>query len=862
MPLPIAALVVALDLHAQAAEVAQATRTTQAPVIDGKLDEPDWGRAPPTTGFTQFYPLEGHAPAERTEMRVLYDAHALYVGFTCEQVHLPIIERLTRRDRDSESEWVAIRLDPKNEAKMAYIFAVNVSGVLLDGIVTPPGNLNTDWDEVWEGRATRTPTGWSAEMRIPFRALRFDGSLPVQTWSVQGGRYIAQNQETDVWPPLPRAAANPISYFGRLEGLSGLEPQRALELLPFVSGRVRRFDATAQTSASGYDLGGSAGLDLRLHLAEDLTLDAAFNPDFAQVEADQIILNLTNYETLLPEKRPLFLEGADVFSFPIQMFYSRRIGLAPPTPTLSSDPNAQKRLVNVPEPATIYGAAKLTGRVGTNWTLGLLTAVTAQNDVVVQDDMQGGARSSLVVAPLTAFNVLRLKREWAGVGHVGLMATSATGFERSRDYPVVPVPAPPAMPPPQPGVQPMYQVCPSGTTPLIGSRCFQDSYVGGFDGLWRSPSGDYVASAAVIGSLVEGGAAAPQLDGTTIGPGARGLGGWARVAKEGGKHLVASATYTGAGRYLDYDIVGYMPRQNLQELDLSLGYRTLEPGRFTYETLSSLDVSQKRSLTGLDLGQLYSLSTRLRLSSFWYLFVAADAAPPRYDDREVGNGAALERAGYLGGRLELWTDPKRAVVVGLTGLAQAIQHDAGLTTAVATVTIKPAAQLELSIAPQVTWSAGEPRYTHLDPTPNVNATFGDLTAKSTGATLRAEYTFTPRLTLQAYAQAFLASGHYDDLRVVAAPSGARVSLAALAAAPPPMPPLMPGQADFEQSALNLSVVFRWEYRLGSTLFIVYSRSQVPDLPTPTAPAMLRPGALGRGASADVLLLKLNIWFAI
>ena len=209
-------------------------------------------------------------------------------------------------------------------------FAVNISGTIADGQIIDQTTYSWEWDENWEGKTAHRAGGWSAEIRIPIRVLRFDGSQPVQSWGFQAARFIAERQETNLWAYFPRDVATPIAYLGRLEDLRGLKGGGALELIPFGVGYARRQDAIEDVMlGSGFKLAGSAGLNLKWHLANDVTLDAAFNPDFAQVEADQVILNLTNFETFLPEKRPFFLEGNEAFSFPLQVFYSRRIGAAP-----------------------------------------------------------------------------------------------------------------------------------------------------------------------------------------------------------------------------------------------------------------------------------------------------------------------------------------------------------------------------------------------------------------------------------------------------------------------------------------------------------------------------------------------------
>ena len=801
-----------------------AVHTAKPPLIDGRLDDAVWQIAPATDAFMQQSPFDGNKPSERTQLRVLYDDDAIYVAFDCDQVNTPIVEKLTRRDRDSESEWVWILIDSRNEGKSAYMFAVNVSGTIADGQIIDQNTYSWEWDENWEGKAVHRPGGWSAEIRLPIRVLRFDGTAPVQSWGFQAARFIADRQETDLWAYFPRDVATPIAYLGRLDDMRGLKGGGALELVPFGVGSARRQDAIENVMAgSGFKLVGSAGLNLKWHLANDVTLDAAFNPDFAQVEADQVILNLTNIETFLPEKRPFFLEGIDAFSFPLQVFYSRRIGAAPVAPTVGTG----QVLADVPSPATIYGAGKVVGRLGPSWTLGALSAITAENRVtIVSGTPPATTTTSVIGAPTTAFNVLRLKRELGGAGHVGIIGTGSTVLDRDEG-------------------------------------AFRDAYLGGLDGRWRSQSADYVVSGAFIQSYIHGGLPSSdvltmQPDGTRIGAGATSPGGWLRVAKEGGKHLLWSAEYTGAGRTLQYNDVGYMARQNLHLVKATLGWRELEPGKYTVEKTAALEVTQTRNLSGLDLGQLYELNGRVKLWNFASILVAADFAPARFDDREVGNGTALERGRYIGGRLELATDPRGLFYGTLANQTQLIENGAFATSAQVSLIAHAARQLDIELLPQVTWSAGEFRYTHQLDQYN-NDAYGKLTAKSASATLRAAYTFTPQLTLQAYAQAFLALGHFDDLRPVAT-TETRVTLDALAP-PPVMPVVLTNNADFQDASLNVNVVFRWEYRLGSTIYFVYSHSQIPTVPVPTMTTTLDPNSFRHGGTSDVFLLKFTSWWA-
>ncbi|MES1208089.1 MAG: DUF5916 domain-containing protein [Pseudomonadota bacterium] len=861
-PLLLAALMALTPAQGVGPPHLTAVRAGTAPLIDGRLDDAVWQTAAVAESFTQSYPLDGAAPSERTRVRVLYDEAAIYFGFDCEQIHTPIVERLTRRDRDSESEWAYVQIDSRNDGKSAYFFAVNISGVLADAQIIDQTTISWEWDENWEAKTSRTSHGWTAEIRIPLRVLRFDSTLPVQSWGLQMNRSIAQREETDMWSYVPRDVPAQIPFYGRLDGLQGLKGAGALELQPFVLGYGRRRDANTMTVGKGLDGSGSAGLNLKWHILQDLTFDAAFNPDFSQVELDQVILNLSTYETFLPEKRPFFLEGIDAFSFPMQVFYSRRIGSAPVPPSLRSNaisgPNGQstsEQLVDTPVPATIYAAGKLVGRLSPNWTIGALSAVTGANNVQV---VQGNGTVPRLAAPVTAFNVLRLKRELGSGGHIGLIGTGSSTFEGNTTYPV----ADPATPD--------LQLCPSGATPPLGTKCFHDAYVGGLDVLWRSGSGAYVINGAFIGSYIRGGPPVQQYDGTVIGAGATAPGGWLRLAKEGGKHLLLSLEYTGAGRKLQYNDMGYMQRQNIQTVQASVGWRTLKPTRFTVDTTSAFVASDSRNMSGLELGQSYELNTRLRLLDFSSVFLAASFAPARFDDREVGDGTALQRAGYWGGKIEYDTDPRRSVYATIADQTQLMGAGIYATSVQGSLVFHVLPQLDIEFLPQLTWAAGEYRYAWQAVTSEADPYwFGKLAAKNVSATLRATYTFTPRLSLQAYAQAYLASGHFSELRGfglnTSSPpmrvSGQKVYLSDLDATPAPMvgPSANP---DFEEAAINANVVLRWEYRLGSTLYLVYTRSQIPALdPSMFAPpATLSPRNFGHGATTDVILLKLSYWW--
>lgn len=810
-----------------------AYRIARPPTLDGRLDEPVWREARAVSDFVQQSPNDANPPSERTTLRVLYDDEAVYIGVDCSQVSTPIVGRLTRRDQDSESDWVWLNIDSRRDGRTAAMFAVNAANVIADGVLhdSPTGPASSmEWDENWEARAAITSTGWSAEFRIPLRVLRFSPDLPVQSWGFAAFRFIGLRQETDTWPAIPRTAGLAFPYFGRIEDLRHLKAEEQLELRPFGLARARHLGVDPSLTESGFDAGLSAGLDLKLHLTPSMTFDGAVNPDFAQVEVDQIIFNLGSYEILLPEKRPLFLEGADQFTTPLALFYSRRIGSSPATPALQSTGTSREKLVNVPEAATIYGAAKVIGRVGDAWTVGALSVLAGRNDYqVLQADGQQVVRTA---EPLTMFNVLRLRRDIGSAAQVGIIGTATSRFEQTG---------------------PPDRYCPTGDVRTGADRCFRDAYTGGVDAVWRPSGGNVVASAQVVGSVVQQGPPESQLDGTRIDSGDGGFGAWVRVARDGGQSVLADVTYTGLGRRLTFNDLGFMLRQNLHELKAGVELRSLDPGPLTLERHVRLDVTTRRNLDNLNLGTLVELGGTVRLPSFWSLHLVLEGAPRYFDDLEIGTGAALERAGYLGGKIELFTDPRRKLHAFLKSELRLLPSGQNVDGQ-ATLTVQPLSHIEVSLTPELVYSEGEPRYARYSATPDL---FARLQARSAGVTLHASYTFTPRLSLQAYGQLFLGAKHYTDFASAGTAMGTKVLLSDLALGKAQAP----SDADFEQAALNLQVVLRWEYRLGSTLFVVYSRSQVPAVDLQGGPAALRAGDIGRVPAVDMLLLKLSFWWA-
>ena len=401
------------DYDHDSAVRAQAVRVQTAIDLDGRFDEPVWTEAPALMEFIQEDPAEGEPGTQRTEVRLAYDDAAIYIGAMLYDGS-PITTRLSRRDTWSgEFDYLTISLDSFHDHETAYQFSVNPSGAIRDAVSSSggggpggggggPGGRggrgrgggggggagDSSWDPVWDVATRISESGWSAEMRIPFSQLRFSPD-DEQVWGIEIKRNIHRSQERVAFPFTPTLERGGASRFAHLDGIGGIEQGRRLELLPYVAGRGEYVQLGVPSGIdfsnpyrSGSDYFGEAGLDLKYRLASNVTLDATVNPDFGQVEVDPSVINLTAFETRFEERRPFFVEGGDIFRFgeggtggstgrPPQLFYSRRIGRSP-----SGSAPSEAVFSDVASATTILGAAKVTGRVGDGWSLGILEAAT------------------------------------------------------------------------------------------------------------------------------------------------------------------------------------------------------------------------------------------------------------------------------------------------------------------------------------------------------------------------------------------------------------------------------------------------------------------------------------------------------
>ncbi|MEO8258375.1 MAG: DUF5916 domain-containing protein [Acidobacteriota bacterium] len=831
---------------------AVATATASPPVLDGALDDTAWELAAAIERFTQKSPTDGAEPSERTTVRVLYDREYLYIGIDCEQRRSRIVGRLSRRDREVESDRVVVALDSRGTGTGAFEFGVNAAGVLVDSIRFNDTEQSFDWDENWEARTRIGSDRWTAELRIPFRVLRFSGAAE-HSFGFQIRRYLSDQQELDEWAYTPRTVAGEVSQYGRLDGIHLANRPGSIEIRPSLVDQVRRIESSAAALQSGVDWQLFPGADLNWHITPDLTLQATVNPDFGQVEADQRVLNLATSETYYPEKRTFFLDGIDVFSMPLQMVYTRRIGRETAAPVLRRDQQGVpvEAGVDLAQPTTIYGATKLTGRIGDKWTLGVIGAVTAPNDIQVQSlgvtpGVANGTRENRRIDDLSLFNALRVKRDVGRNASVGMLATAVVRAESAATIPGS-------------AIDRQQTWCPDGTSIPRGQRCSFNAYVGAVDGRWRSAGGDYSAVGQATASLLDGGYQRSVPDGTSVRSGDSGYGATATVAKDGGR-LTGSLWGEYATPRLDYNDLGFMKRANFAGGGLDVNYRIPEQLGPTLESKITFGSYFGYNTYGVPVGSGVGLGYFARFKNFWSATAIVRTDFAWFDDRELddGRGTALERPGGYGYDVVVNSPPTERISFSLGGRGSRFSEGYQVTGR-GSMLVHVVPQWDLEVVPSATVTGGQPRFASSFDAGG-NPLFGRLQANGLSTVLRSTYTFTPALTFQTYGQLFLASEHYSHFASAPAARGdhAAIRLSDLRAGAP-APAVNP---DTEGGAINLNVVLRWEYRLGSLFYLTYARTQVPDATTlgSSSRAALNYTGLIRAPAVDTFSLKLSfLW---
>ena len=811
----------------------KAVRTTGHITIDGILDEPVWQGTPSVDQFIQRDPVEGVEPSQKTAVYIAYDDDALYVAARMYDTHPDsIIARLTRRDNYIASDYFIFGLDPYHDKRSGLFFQINAAGTLSDGVLYNDDWSDNSWDAVWEGKARIDDKGWTVEIRIPFSQIGFKND-DHQVWGINIKRFIARNNEEDYIVKIPKNEGAGVSRFIDLVGLDGIKPSGKIEFLPYVTGKAEYLQHSSGdpfNTGSKYTPG--IGADIKMGVGSNLTLNATLNPDFGQVEIDPAVINLSDVETYYAEKRPFFIQGSSVFDFGNggarnywgfnwpgpSLFYSRRIGRNPQ----GSVPDSAD-FSSMPSGTHIIGAAKLTGKVGDNWNIGTIQAVTRRE---YADYQLNGINSEAEVEPLTYYGIARLQKEINnGRQGIGIIATYT-----ARDY----------------------------LDQSLSDITNKNSFTGGIDG-WTSfdTSKTWVLTGSTSMSYIHGSTQRlidlqensqhyfqrPDAVNLLVDSSKTSLigflGRFYLVKQQGNSFFNSAFGFITPG--FDCNDLGYLSRADVINMHIGGGYDWTKPtDYFRYLELGiaffrNYDFDLNKTNDGI-----FQFGTYQFLNYYSVNWNLAYNPWLVNNTRTRGGPLTLNPPGWQA-NITLNSDDRKNIVYSISANSYQADYDNYLEYDLS-VEYRPASNITLSISPFINREFQRSMYvgTFADISA-VNTfgnryVFGELDQKTIGAGIRLNWTFTPNLTLQLYVQPLISTGKYTSIKELAKPRSyefntyTNISLNET----DNTYTVNPGGSgshftfdnpDFNIRSLRGNAVLRWEYLPGSVLYLVWTQTR-------------------------------------
>ncbi|MFA5669098.1 MAG: DUF5916 domain-containing protein [Balneolaceae bacterium] len=859
--------------------------------IDGLLDDDIWKNVPIATGFTQKSPIDGGVPTQRTEAQILYTDTEIYVGIMAyDTAPDSVIASLFRRDGNESSDWVYVSLDSYNDKRTAFTFGVNPKGVQKDILLFDDTDEDLLWDVVWDAEARQLDNGWSVEMRIPLSQLRFSSSNETHSWGINFLRSIARNNEDNFWAPISATESGLVSKFGRLEGIEGLKEPRRLEITPYTSARLTR--APKQIGNPYYksnELTANIGGDIKYGLTSDLTLTATINPDFGQVEADPSTINLSQFETFFSERRPFFLEGGDIFRFGgtktfnnygnPNTFYSRRIGRAPQGSLYAANNYAggsyfnadsaqgQSQYMDFPTQTSILGAAKVSGKLKSGTSIGVLYARTKEETAqfTIGQRSLGDIEGKFTVEPKSNYLVTRLKQD-LNSGNT-IFGGFFSGMNRD--------------------IEGTYFEKYLHNSALIAGVDFEHS--------WNDR--DYTVSGAFSATNVSGSTdaitrtqLAPQRyygrvdsDYLAVDTGKRSLGGLGTelsFKKGGGDHWVGSLTYNDVSPGYETNDIGFEQRADYRAISTGITYMEPSPKKLQYYEIWSNQIIAW-NYDGDRINNNYNIGGYWKFQNLWSFNTNVNASFARLNDRITRGGPLMKYNDDVSFNFNINTNSSKKVSGG-TGQFHRVdignEYDHAYWI---NINYRPTTFIQVSLEPEISFENDEDQYIKRVADPLATHTYGnryifsDIKSVNLSASIRLNWTFTPTMSLQTYVRPFIASGKYSNFKEFLKPgtfefleygkAGSNISYdgSEYTIDPDggnPNNSFTIANQDFNYKSLQGNAVFRWEYRPGSTLFFVWQQQRSGSNRRGDFDLGRDLGNIFDSKPTNVFLVKLSYWF--
>lgn len=828
--------------------------------IDGVLNETVWRSVQVAANFVQNFPVDGGKPSQRTEVKLLYSNKYLYVGaFNYDNSPDSITATLFRRDGDELSDWIFVSIDSYNDNRTAFTFGVNPRGVQKDMLYFNDVEEDILWDAVWDAKTTLNSEGWIAEFRIPLSQLRFTSSKNEQTWGVNFERQIARYDEFNYWSRIPREEYGEVAFYGDLTGISDLTKPLRLEILPYVSGELTR-EPDLNNGNPFYgknEFTAKVGGDVKYGISSDFTLTGTINPDFGQVEADPATINLTVFEDFFDEQRPFFLEGSDIFSFGSTTsqntfsthsnFYSRRIG---------KDTFGQPEMIGLdpfstfedrPSETTIAGAAKVSGKTEGGLSLGILDAYTLEesSNYFFSGDSTEGTYN---VEPATNYLVTRLKQDLKnGDAQVG-------GF--------------------------ISAVNRSNSDVYLKDYLNESAYQMGVDGQYFWADRNWGASGVFAVSQVNGTENSilqsqntsaryynrVDSDYLSIDSTKTNLSGYFgefSIGKYSGSGLRYSFTYSEMSPGYEVNDIGFQERADYRAPHLYAEYLNVNSDLFRFYLLWGYG-GYAWNFDGDLIMNFYSSGAYFQLNNLWTILATGGFTGKFYDDRSARGGAILERPRDWNTSVQVTSNSTKDFYASV-GSSYRRDTSGEFSTSLSTsFYYRPTSFVQLSVSPTLflerSTNEKPEDYADFDSIEN-GALFSGADIKIFYSEFRLNWTFTPKLSLQTYARPLIYSADFYDFKFFKESKTYNFTPLSEVTTPENVSAFN-SAFDFDYRTIQGNAVLRYEYRPGSTFFLVWQQERASFV---QGISRFRPlensvNIFSKDKPTNIFLLKFSYWF--
>ena len=833
--------------------------TTPKPVIDGILNDTCWQTGEWAGDFTQWIPNEGAEPSLPTEIKILYDDNNIYVAIRAFDNEPDKISRKAGRRDQFNGDAVGINFDSYHDHRTGFEFNVTVAGQKIDLVLTNPMNADYSWNAVWYVKTGMEDSAWTAEYEIPLSQLRYSNDYE-QLWGMHCWRWIDRLQEESDWEPQSSLGAGMLYLFGELHGIKGLPPSRRIEIMPYSVGRLKTFKSEAGNPFA--DKGklwlGNIGIDGKIGLSSNFTVDLTINPDFGQVESDPSVMNLTAFETFYEEKRPFFLEGKNIFNFEFDdasIFYSRRIGHSPTYfPGLN-----QNEYMDYPDNTTILSALKLSGKTSDGFSIGVLQSLTAIENAELNS---AGNNRNVKVEPLTNYIIARVQQDFEeGNTVLGGIFTSTNRFINDSHLEFM----------------------------------NRNAFTGGIDLLHQWNDKEFYVDAKLVGSLISGSADAIRLLQFSSAryyqrPDANHLkydSSRTQLSGYGGKIKIGKGS-KGLWRYssmlswyspgLDINDIGYMQMADIIKQENSISFFVNQPESIfrTYNVGLSQFNNFDFGVNHLSSGG--ELSIYLEFLNKWAINTSINYTAQALDTRILRGGYAMLIPAVWSHSFYVRTDPSEKIFFDLTTDISLSDYQSKRYYSLEPGTsIMLSNTLKLSLSANYSSNIDDLQYIYTKTVDNENKyVLAKINQHTLGFTFRIDYHITPEFSIQYYGSPFASVGKYSEFKSVTSPQAENYNdrfsflnivqngdeYEVIENNADRSTPVTFHNPDFNFSQFRSNLVLRWEYLPGSQIYLVWSNERT-YFENPSGRSVSDAISLLKDVyPASVFLLKFSYWFNI